>query len=75
MYKFVGRKKERQLVIEVEMPLHKGKKVKQLATAIKMSECPCEYEFAGYPAGYHTAEIIEKLGMKYNDLEEKGVFK
>lgn len=67
--------KERQLVIEVEMPLHKGKKVKQLATAIKMSECPCEYEYAGYPAGYHTAEIIEKLGMNYSDLEEKGVFK
>jgi len=40
-----------------------------------MSECPCEYEYAGYPAGYHTEEIIEKLGMNYSDLEEKGVFK
>jgi crotonobetainyl-CoA:carnitine CoA-transferase CaiB-like acyl-CoA transferase len=67
--------KARQMVIDVEMPLNPGVKVKQMATAIKMSECPCEYEYAGYPAGYHTAEIIEKLGLKYEELKSKGVFK
>ncbi|MBQ4339958.1 MAG: CoA transferase, partial [Firmicutes bacterium] len=67
--------KERQMVVEVDMPLHEGMKVKQMATSIKLSECPCEYKFAGYPLGYHTKEIIEKLGLNYDELEEKGVFK
>ena len=66
---------ERQMVVEVDMPLHEGMKVKQMATSIKLSECPCEYKFAGYPLGYHTKEIIEKLGLNYDELEEKGVFK
>ena len=63
------------MVVDVEMPLHPGKKVKQLATAIKMSECPCEYEHAGYPLGYHTRDIIDKLGLDYEELEIKGTFK
>ena len=67
--------KAREMVVEVDMPLHEGVKVKQLATSIKMSECPCKYDVAGYPAGYHTHEIIEKLGLDYADLEAKGVFK
>ncbi len=67
--------KARQMVVDVSMPLHEGKTVKQLGTAVKMSECPCEYKFAGYPAGYHTKDIIEKLGLDYDSLEEKGVFK
>ena len=67
--------KVRQMVVDVEMPLHPGKKVKQLATAIKMSECPCEYEHAGYPLGYHTRDIIDKLGLGYEELEIKGTFK
>ena len=67
--------KERQMVVDVKMPLSPEKSVKQLATAIKMSECPCQYEYAGYPAGYHTAEIVKKLGLSYEDLEAKGVFK
>ncbi|MBE6021183.1 MAG: CoA transferase [Clostridiales bacterium] len=67
--------KEREMVIEVDMPLHEGMKVKQMATSIKLSECPCEYKFAGYPLGYHTREIIEKLGLDYEELEEKNVFK
>jgi crotonobetainyl-CoA:carnitine CoA-transferase CaiB-like acyl-CoA transferase len=50
-------------------------KVKQLATSIKMSECPCKYETAGYPAGYHTKEMIKALGLDYAELEAKGVFK
>ena len=67
--------KAREMVVEVELPLHEGVKVKQMATAVKLSECPCRYETAGYPAGYHTREVIESLGMDYSELEKKGVFK
>ena len=59
----------------MELPLHQGVKVKQLATAVKLSKCPCRYETAGYPAGFHTREIVASLGMDYDELEEKGVFK
>ncbi len=67
--------KAREMVVEVDLPLHEGVKVKQLATSIKMSECPCKYELAGYPAGHHTKEMIEKLGLDYEELESKDVFK
>ena len=66
--------KDRKMVVDVDLPLHDGVKVKQLATAIKLSECPCEYKFAGYPLGYHTKEMIDKLGLNYDELEAKGVF-
>ena len=45
-----------------------------MATSIKLSECPCEYKHAGYPLGYHTREIVEQLGLDYEELEKKGVF-
>lgn len=66
--------KEREIVVDVKLPLHEDVSVKQLATAVKLSECPCEYKFAGYPAGYHTKEVIEQLGMDYAELKAKGVF-
>ncbi len=66
--------KAREMVVDVDLPLHDGRKVKQMATSIKLSECPCEYRFAGYPLGYHTQEIIEQLGYNYKKLEKKGVF-
>lgn len=66
--------KEREMVVDVELPLHEDVSVKQLATAVKLSECPCEYKFAGYPTGYHTKEVIEQLGMDYAELKTKGVF-
>lgn len=66
--------KEREMVVDVKLPLHEDVSVKQLATAVKLSECPCEYKFAGYPAGYHTQEVIEQLGMDYAELKAKGVF-
>lgn len=66
--------KEREMVVDVKLPLHEDVSVKQLATAVKLSECPCEYKFAGYPTGYHTKEVIEQLGMDYAELKVKGVF-
>ena len=66
--------KAREMVVEVDVPLHEGVKVKQMATAVKLSECPCEYRHAGYPLGYHTRAVIESLGLDYEALQEKGVF-
>ena len=66
--------KAREMVVDVDLPLHEGVKVKQMATSIKLSECPCEYKHAGYPLGYHTREVVERLGMDYEELERKGVF-
>ena len=66
--------KEREMVVDVKLPLHEDVSVKQLAAAVKLSECPCEYNFAGYPTGYHTKEVIEQLGMDYAELKAKGVF-
>ncbi len=67
--------RDRKMVVEVKMPLHPEVTVKQMATSVKLSECPCEYEYAGYPTGYHTREMIEKLGLDYDELEAKGVFR
>lgn len=66
--------RERKMVVEVPLPTYGGKKVKQMATAIHLSDCPCEYKYAGYPLGYHTREIIESLGRDYDALEKSGVF-
>ena len=66
--------KAREMVVDVELPLHEGVKVKQLASSVKLSECPCEYRHAGYPIGYHTREVIDSLGLDYGSLEAKGVF-
>ncbi len=67
--------KAREMVVDVKLPTCENITVKQPATSVKLSECPCEYKFAGYPAGYHTREIIKKPGLDYEELELKGVFK
>ena len=64
----------REMVVDVDLPLHEGVKVKQMATSIRLSESPCEYNFAGFPLGYHTREIVEALGFDYDALKKKGVF-
>lgn len=64
----------REMVVDVDLPLEEGKSVKQMGTAVRLSETPCEYRFAGYPLGYHTREIIESLGLDYEALAAKGVF-
>ena len=66
--------RSRGMVVDVDMPLREGTKVKQMAPSINLSETPCEYRFAGYPLGYHTKEIIASLGLDYDDLQAKGVF-
>ena len=37
-------------------------------------ECPNTYDMGGFPLGYHTKEVIEELGMDYDELKEKGTF-
>ena len=66
--------RSRGMVVDVDMPLREGTKVKQMATSIDLSETPCQYRFAGYPLGWHTKEIIASLGLDYDDLQAKGVF-
>ena len=64
----------REMVVEVDMPLHENVKVRQMATPVRLSETPCEYRTAGFPEGYHTREIIESLGLDYEALAARGVF-
>ncbi|MDO4418699.1 MAG: hypothetical protein Q4C02_10540, partial [Eubacteriales bacterium] len=44
--------------------------VKQPGCPLKLSECPPEYRHAGYPTGYHTREILEKLGLTEEQIRE-----
>lgn len=65
---------KRKLVVDVEIPDTGGKKVKQLGSPMKLSECPVTYEKSGYPLGYHTKEVIAELGLDYDQLSADGVF-
>lgn len=60
--------KAREMVVDVSLPLSDGKMVKQLGTAIKLSECPIEYKHAGYPLGYHTKSILKSLGFVEEEI-------
>ena len=66
--------RERNLVVEVEVPCTGGKKVKQLGSPMKLSECPVTYVLGGSPLGYHTQEVIGALGLDYAALKAEGVF-
>ena len=66
--------KERELVVEVEVPCSGGKTVRQLGSPFKLSESPVTYDMGGYPLGYHTKEVIEALGLDYEELKADGVF-
>ena len=66
--------RERNLVVEVEVPCTGGKKVKQLGSPMKLSECPVTYDLVGYPLGYHTQEVMGALGLDYAALKAEGVF-
>lgn len=65
-----GHMKDREMVVEVEVPLSGGKRVKQLGTAMKLSACPIEYKSGGYPLGYHTAEIMASIGYTEDEIEK-----
>lgn len=62
--------KERNMVVDVKVPLGDKKTIKQLGCSVKLSECPVNYEYSGYPLGYHTAEILTELGYDEKELEK-----
>ena len=62
--------KERKLIRDVKVSVDEDKKIKQMATPIKLSECPIEYENTGYPLGYHTEEILKKLGFDNKEISK-----
>ena len=55
---------------EVEIPLTEGLTVKQMGSPIHLSASPVEYRHAGYPEGYHTREVLRKLGYSDEEIEE-----
>lgn len=61
---------EREMVVEVEIPLTNGRKVRQIGQPIKFSACPYQLEYAGYPNGHHTEEILESLGYSAEDVKK-----
>lgn len=65
---------QRKLVVEVKVPCTGGKRVKQLGSPMKLSECPVTYDLGGYPLGYHTQEVMTELGLDYDALKAAGVF-
>jgi len=68
---------DRKMVVDVNVPTAKDKKIKQIATPIKLSKCPVKYENAGYPLGYHTEKIITSLGFtkeEFEQMNKDGVF-
>ena len=69
--------KAREMVVDVPLPLTDGIRVKQLGTAVKLSNCPIEYKHGGYPMGYHTKEVMTSLGYseeEFSKFEQENVF-
>ena len=62
--------KVRNLINDVKVAGEKEKTVKQMGTPLKLSECPIEYKETGYPLGYHTEEILKKMGYSMEEIEK-----
>lgn len=62
--------KARNLILDVNLARENERKIKQMGTPIKLSECPITYEETGYPLGYHTTEILENLGYSLEDIKK-----
>ncbi|WP_206458133.1 CaiB/BaiF CoA transferase family protein [Anaerovorax sp. IOR16] len=62
--------KAREMVVDVSLPIGEGKSIKQLGTAIKLSECPIEYKHGGYPLGHHTNSVLTSLGFTEDEIKE-----
>ena len=62
--------KARKLVVDVEVANSNGKTIKQMASPIKLSECPVKYNKTGYPLGYHSEEILKNLGYSEKNIDE-----
>ena len=62
--------KARELVVDVEVANSNGKTIKQMASPIKLSECPVKYNKTGYPLGYHSEEILKNLGYSEKNIDE-----
>lgn len=60
----------RQMFVETKLPHKKDIKVKQVGCPIKFLNCPVEYEYAGYPEGYHTKDVLNYLGYTDEDIED-----
>ena len=54
----------------VPLPLAPGKTVRQMGCPIKLSDCPPEYRHAGYPAGFHTHEVLKAYGFTEEEIKD-----
>ncbi len=61
---------ERGMFPQVDVPASNGVKVTQLGCPMHLSECMPEYNWAGFPEGYHTNEVLNALGYSEADITE-----
>lgn len=60
---------ERGMLPEVVLPQDPAQQVRQLGCPIKLSACPAQYRHAGYPEGWHTVEILSRMGYSTEEIK------
>lgn len=60
---------ERGMLPEVVLPQDPAQRVRQLGCPIKLSACPAQYRHAGYPEGWHTVEILSRMGYSTEEIK------